>query len=432
MEITLSIFAALAIAVTAAFAVRAICRSPVAGAALVGLLLLAEAGLVEMPQLKTDISLYPHDFACALFAVAGLLRLMWTTPLKTAHIVLVGLCGCFLFSLLRGINEFGLQPSGNESRATAYALCAAFYFMTFSYDQATCRRLIQLMLACACGLAGLAVFRWAAILTNFPVPANWADVGGGKAIRVLNASQALFMCQAAMLAAMIQFRARRWFVCVLALIVLVLQHRSVWIAGAIGAAWLYCRSSREARFNWRTAVPFAIAAVVVLCLIVLITGNSFLDGLQDSVIETTRDHSTLAWRVAGWEELLTGHAQLGLDAWFFGQPFGAGFRRVIAGILSEQAPHSYVVLVILRMGAAGAVMLFGAYGMCLNRLHRGAAGGYVPLLQAWLVTQIVYFAAYSPGMEQGALLGIAIACVSLARSPARDASFPGRMAIATA
>src|SRR6202042_2021363 len=109
----------------------------------------------------------------------------------------------------RGIDEFGLQTAGNEARGTAYALCAAFYFMTFSYDDAIRRRLTNVMLVCAGGLAALAVFRWAALLLGIPVPANWADVGGDKAIRVLNASQALIVCQVAMLAWTLQVRHRR-------------------------------------------------------------------------------------------------------------------------------------------------------------------------------------------------------------------------------
>ncbi len=208
MEIALYIFAALAAAAIVIVILHALCRSPVVGAALVALLVLAEAVVVEMPPLKADVSLYPHDFACGFFAAAGVLRLLWVIRPRAAHLFLGGLCACFLLSFARGIGEFGLQPAGSESRGTAYALCAAFYFMTFSYDDATRRRLIQVMLACGCGLAGLALFRWAAILMHLPVPANWATVGGGKAIRVLNASQTLVVCQVAMLAGAIEAHRR--------------------------------------------------------------------------------------------------------------------------------------------------------------------------------------------------------------------------------
>jgi hypothetical protein len=409
LQIALAILAALATAAMAIVAVRTLYQSPIVGAGLVALLVLAEAVLVDMPALKGEISLYPHDLACALFAAAGLLRLLWACRPKAAHFFLFGLCAFFLLSAFRGIDQFGLQTAGNESRGTAYALCAAFYFMTFSYDDLTRNRLINLMLACAYGLAGLAVFRWTALLLNIPVPSNWAEVSGDKAIRVLNASQALIVCQVAMLAWTLQVRrqgigVQRLLVYLLILIVLILQHRSVWIAGAVAGAWLYFRSGRETRFNWRQIAYITIAGTCAICITMLIAGDTLLNFIQDSIFAAAGDHSTLAWRVAGWDQLLFGQSQLGLG------------RRVIAGIIWEQAPHSYYIQVLLRMGAVGLLLLIGVYANCMNRLRTN------PLLQAWLVSQIVFFIAYSPGMEQGMILGFAVGCVSLAQSSVANES----------
>ena len=120
------------------------------------------------PELKIGVSVYPHDFAFVIFfAGAGLLRLMWDCRPKSSHYFLLGLCVCFAYSGIRGIGDYGLQTAGNESRGTAYALAAAFYFMTFTYDDTIRRRLVNVFIARGCGLAGLAMLRRAALYCEY-------------------------------------------------------------------------------------------------------------------------------------------------------------------------------------------------------------------------------------------------------------------------
>jgi hypothetical protein len=401
----------------------AIAPSPVwtIAALTVAALSLVESFTGPYPALSAGIALYPHDFLCGALAALFLVEVARRRRAPAPIAILLILAAAVLAQTLHGILTIGLATAGNEARNTSYFLAAAACFG--AAPPAAARRALKIIALYAGTLVLLALARWT-ILAFAPSLALWGDVGGGKAIRVLNAAQALLLCQSALLAgvwALTNTRRRRtaaaWILLVAAAI-LVLQQRSVWLVAAIGALWLFFRTYSLRIASWRRAIAVSCILLAAAALIVFLAGG-FSPEFLDSLTEPADPHSTLAWRIKGWEALLTQPASL--FQWLFGCPFGTGYLRTIDGALRDEAPHNFYLQTLLRSGIAGVALLVAAYGALFFRTRQPARQlPFAPLAAEIIaLTQLVFFFAYSPTADQGLLLGIAAAIAYQARQESR-------------
>jgi hypothetical protein len=190
---------------------------------------------------------------------------------------------------------------------------------------------------------------------------------------------------------------------ILAFVVL-LQQRSVWVAGgAMAVTWWALRPVRAGQ-RLTSAVAGAIALSMVALAFVLGAFGRIGSALSDSAAETQGDRSTFAWRVLGWQDLLD--EPRSLVHWLIGVPFGSGYDRYIRGGLVAVSPHNYYLHVVLRLGLIGLVFLVVLYVLIWRLFMRSGSADLA--LRLMIVGQLVFFMSFAAFMEQGVLLGLCL------------------------
>jgi energy-coupling factor transporter transmembrane protein EcfT len=197
--------------------------------------------------------------------------------------------------------------------------------------------------------------------------------------------------------------------------VIMLNRRTVWVAMVAGLAVLMLRDRRLGR----RAIWLVVAVgVVAVGLFVVLSGEG--GGGKEPVSQSASATGTLAWRIEGWSELVTTWSKTPAN-WFVGEPFGSSFARKIEGSEVTAHPHDFYVETMLRTGIAGLVALLAVTAGLLRRLWRMPARGPGLLLgpdvfPALLTMQLIWFITWVPGVEQGLVIGLALALAISRRS----------------
>ena len=248
--------------------------------------------------------------------------------------------------------------------------------------------------------------------------------------RPVGSSLALLILQALLIAIFMHQRGqlRLWLIpLVVALLplVIVLQHRSVWIVAIIALALVLCLlpSLRTALIQWGvigTAVCGGLCALVFGATLLESLAESYNDAAASSLDPSGADGSstTFSWRVQGWTALLTGEQMDSARERIIGNPFGTGWDRIMLTgdgdkQLRSESPHNLYVQTLLRGGALGLVAFVALHGMLLRGLLRrakldAAARPFLLCMAVLLASQLVYYLVYGSDYIQAIFLGSAI------------------------
>ncbi|AWI31827.1 hypothetical protein DDW44_25830 [Streptomyces tirandamycinicus] len=397
----------------------------------------------QQAALDFGVRVYPADLLGVCALLVAVVRLPRRGLAARAGLgALLALLALTAWSTLRGVADFGLQAAGNDSRVAFWQFLAIVLYLATAPLSASLNRFVpRAWLATAAAYALLSVAGWADRGLH-AVNAHLAVDGVTVDARPVPAAAALVLAQAAVLLSAHPPARRdtaadhavpaggqgrgRHLVAVLFLLLLVvlLQHRTVWVATATMAlAWWALRPARGGqRLVSACAGVFALGVVALLY-----TAGAFgaIGGfLADSVRETQGTHSTFVWRLLGWQELLD--APRTVAQWLVGAPFGSGYERIIAGGLVTVSPHDYYLHIMLRLGLVGLLALLVVYVQTFRRL--GRQGPATLALRVVMIGQLVLFVSYSAIPEQAVLLGL---CLWQARAAGRSkapAPAPGPVA----
>lgn len=316
-----------------------------------------------------------------------------------------GLLALALVSVIRGTAEFGLQQAVNEFRPHAYFLAACLYVATAGARVDITKFAAKAWCTAAITYALVSSFRWwnAGISS-----ANETIVVDGSVVtaRPVFAAGALVIAQAALLLITTRWHRlrHRFLVAGLLLTVLLLQHRTVWIATAIAIAAHLLLGRGVGWERFKVAGTAACAGVIALLGFSMFSVGSVEQHILSSYSTMQGTHTTFAWRVAGWNGLL-GQKEDFLDV-LLGRPFGTGYARFIDGNLVTVSPHNFYIQTFLRLGVTGLALFVGLYLRTFLHLRSGSR---TDLLGRLLVlTQVTFCFAYSPSMEQGAVFGVVL------------------------
>lgn len=388
-------------------------RSPAVGAGLAVLVYVATAIAIEPPAFQAlGFHVYLEDLLGALLLMAAVARWMTRAPMTRRWLPWIPFAAAMAAAFVLGAAWHGLKAAGVEYRGF-FSLCAVvLYGAAFPLGSRQMKRLTGIWLAGAAALMALAWFRWGAELLHLGIADRWQMVGGGNPWRVLNASQALYLAQAFLVLLYLRRPARtaihlRLLPALLAITVVLLQHRSVWIAAAL--AWT-AMVWHEGSLRWlaRAAAAAALLAFAWWQMPArLDSANPVVNSIETSVEEPFRgETSTLAWRVGLWNEYLLEYA--GLPRWQMLVGTGLGNPAVYhVGYLEiEKAAHNHFIFVLNRAGLLGLVALLAGYGALLWRL-RGTGGhwDYIGMLLTLTISQLVFSSVYGPSFDQGLLIG---------------------------
>ena len=393
-----------------------------AGLALVMLLFVWETVAVGLPGIILKLIVYPQDFVFLLMGVAAALRLAVTNEFHAGQKAWLAF-GFFLFaSVFVGLVRFGTS-AGVEFREYYYFWSGTAYFMSFSGDIKFFELARKAWIFAALVCVATACFRWTADALGLEMSLAWAAVGARTQFRVLNAAQTLMLGQALLMLiysyAVGRLRKQEGILIPIFLgVVLVLQHRSVWISvfASVLVMILFDRSARTRLIGGLGMLVVPLAGIL-LTFMIMGGSNEAVTSVASSAAEIGASHGSFIWRINSWEELLREWLFSGPVQYLFGQPFGSGFIRFIEGVegATVEAPHNYYVQTLLRVGLTGMFALLLSYWIVVSDLLRNVADtkheawGYVlPLL---LFSQLVYFIPYSANYSQCVLLGLALASV---------------------
>ncbi len=316
-----------------------------------------------------------------------------------------------------GVREFGLQAATNEFRGYFYIICTATYVASLNIARVwmNVEKLFLFGVSCLTVIA----------IIGF-MDGDFSRGGG----RPIDAAHTLFILQVLLIAIFIHSRGDLHpysipFLVTLFPLLIVLQHRSVWVVMITSFAlvlWLL-PSLRSALIKWGV-----IGTVVFGGLCTVLFGATIFEALSDSYEEAVSSSldtsagagtSTFSWRVQGWIGLLTGEQMDSVREVLIGNPFGTGYDRITltsdgVPVARTESPHNFYVQTLLRGGALGLLALIALYGILFRGLLQHAkkdeAAHPILLCMAVIIaSQLVYYLVYGSDYIQAIFLGSAIA-----------------------
>jgi len=194
--------------------------------------------------------------------------------------------------------------------------------------------------------------------------------------------------------------------------IVVLQHRSVWVAVVAALAVLAVLN----RTPSRTTLLLTGAAVVLLFGTLVATGQlTPITGRLSSTVATASTHEgTFGDRLTGWRFLIDETRSKGSYAVALGEPFGTSYTHTVGVIRVNLQPHNYFVQGFLRLGLIGAValVLFVLTPLRHRRSTEDDAYFPWPVRAALTVALALYLCTYPASAFQPAML---VPLISLAR-----------------
>ncbi|MFG2332762.1 O-antigen ligase family protein [Streptomyces sp. NPDC048604] len=401
----------------------------------VGVSLLLAAGLWPAAHRETvvhagvDLTVQDLLVCCALAAAA--VNVVRRTPAaRRALLLLMVILLLTAGSFAVGVSSFGLQAAGNDMRAPfLYVFGLALYGLTLTYDATLVRRLAAVWVAAACVEVLLAGLWWTE--NGIGSAVGQVLVGGvASESRALSAPEALIIAQAAVLVLFASsFGARRYLLAAPLLVaVVLLQHRTVWLATAVMVGvWLLAgpgtdgtgRKADRQRRGLRIGLAVTAVGVGVFAV-----SSGLLGRLGAGLTVSASDSGTLAWRASGWSALLG--TLDGFGDWLTGRPFGAGFDRLVDGRIVVVSPHNYFLHILLRIGLAGLLSFLALYASTLAGALRHRRRPVGRAVGALACSQLVFALTYQLCPEQGLVLGAL--CALTAGVPLRRETGPARPA----
>lgn len=387
-------------------------RSPLGAAGLVLTMAVAKAWFVELPGIELGVMVYPGDVVGLLLAIAAALRITLKGALRVPPSAII-FTTMLMLSFVMGLTEFG-RSAGVDFRVIFTFAAGMFYFSSVPTNPALIVRLMRIWVVTACALMLIAWFVWIADATGLAMAKKWIDADPtGVKFRVLNSGTAyLIGAGSIMLLHLLMSRqiATGWWPIFVALggTVLVLQHRSVWVATFVSALPVVILAERgRARVLWFGVVAALVAIALMPFMSHRVSGVSESVSLQ-AERATDMTKGTSGGRVRAWEQLLKDWQKLGLGRQLIGKPFGSSYGGL------ANAPHNCYLQVMYRTGYVGLMAMLAMYGSTVIRLFRRRGmteveGGVATLLLALILGQLTFFIPYAFTAEQGVLLGTGIA-----------------------
>lgn len=386
-------------------------RSDVGAGLVLGAVVLEEVVPVELSASLGPARVGLSDVLLMVLLTAAIARLLRVERLTTTQRLLVGFGLVVVWALVRGFEPFGATAAINEARKFLRFAAIALYFSTVEPRRDLIGRIGRLWVLAAVILAGVSLLRWVATAAGI----SGGPLGQSGSMRVVPSDTALIIAQGALIAlAVVNERARdftRFLAPVLLVVVLLLQHRTVWLASAIGLLYLLYRR----RASIRMLAAFGAGMVVFAALTFTIFGE---EDLSQQLAESGQSTATLEWRIAGWDALLTDRGPERAGEVALGKPFGGGWGRNFDGRFVDVSPHNFYLESYLRVGVIGVLALLSVYaialrgpGRSLDRHSFGPSSQAVPryLVQTLVGMQLLYYLTYSPDVAQALLLGLACA-----------------------
>lgn len=393
----------------------------------VGFGLVAVAVVVDTLLFAFDVrvalgpfTVYPNDVVYGLLGLAAVARLLRTQRVHPLQVLVLVLLAVSVWSTVRGIPIHGPGAAINEARKNLTYGSAVLYFSTMPLLAGRADRFVRWWVRLGAYLLAVAVLRWVAFFAGVP-----ALLAQGDTLRVLDSFDTVVILTGLLLAAGPLLRDRSGsqrpgprtrvppalevFVVGSFLAVVLLQHRTLWIALVVGVVLL---TARDPRVTGRLLAATVVAGVVVSVAAIAVFGQGVETVVSEELGSSATDVDTFEWRLEGWSRLVETSLPETPDEVLFGQPFGKGFDRYLRGQLITVTPHNYFLESYLRVGVIGMGALVLLHVLVIARLYPTARRTGMlrdDAVAVALVALLLYYLTSHPDPEHGALTGFAVA-----------------------
>jgi hypothetical protein len=374
-----------------------------------GLLTLHVVSLWEFPvppalATVSDLTIYPTDLLIAIFAVAAIVKVRDVGYARAAPVwCLVVALSTLSFSVLAGVQRFGLGATLNEARPILSIIAATVWVWAQSADIGFPPRIHRFLVGTVLGLILVAI--WHISIRGLGTADDVMIVDGQVfTSRPLVAAQACFLALAGLYLLLAHRAQGLAWLCFL--FVLLTQHRSVWITTLAAFSVVIMRSSPKVRANVLVGVFLAVLSVGFLL------AYGAFPGLNADLARSAHSTKTFADRTLGWSTLLAESKQQGISSMAFGQPTGSGWDRLNAGgQLISYSPHNWYVTLYLRIGLIGVGAVIVLLVVTAIRLMKN--GRTIELV--WITALAVYAVPYNLQLALTPFLAVALARVPMLR-----------------
>ncbi|ODU50254.1 MAG: hypothetical protein ABS92_03680 [Thiobacillus sp. SCN 63-374] len=390
-----------------------------AGAWVVGMAFLIETAFVSAPFIPVGIQLTSNDLAFALLAAALVMRVLFFEfpHRRVVYGIWLAFGGVLLASLAVGLVEFG-STAGVEARPNFYFWMAGLYFASFTYSPDVLKKLWRIAQWTAWLVVLVAVYRWVGLKYGFVSEGLVKWAGASSEFRVVGSNPTFFLAVVGAAYFAMWLRDSKMTALVVAIfmlgMVVVLQHRSVWVA-AIGAfaivAW-HERSAVSAKAFPILGMGLVLAGLMA-GLIAFNPTNRVTETIATSATSVTASEGTHMDRLLGWQVLLRDFSHAGPKEWVLGNPYGTGYERWVQGHFKDYSPHNFYIQLLLRVGTVGLLMFLWVHyylrrGVRESLQANSADTTLSSVLLAILVANLLYFIPYQGFYLQGAFYGVLI------------------------
>ena len=405
------------------------CTSAIGGAVLLLATVVLETASMTPLAMRFGLVLYIPDLISAVLVLALVYRVAFLGKGRQIPLAwwLLGVVQAGLF--VWGLVKYG-TGSGVDYRQHFYVWVGGAYFATFENSIDLSTRWLRLFIPVAVALSGIAAYRWARGALDWQFQRELDSlVTTGIDYRVIWSNPTLIIAMAMLICVHLATTARRvpgyWVLAMMfASVVVVLQHRSVWISAMGGLlTFVYVgRYQRVAHFPRLSAILVCLAAALVLTVAGL-KGPS--ESITAQALRAVSSSGTFAGRVSGWRSLLTDWlSSRSPITYAVGKPFGSGYTRYSEkGTAVSYQPHNYYVHLLYRGGLVGLACFLWiaiAGGKSIwQALRRGEPNASIHL--ALVVALLLYYVPYAVNYDHAILLGLLLHGMARERATADSA-----------
>lgn len=389
--------------------------------------LLLDILLPGLRGLDVGVQLYFMDFVTLIVSLVTLLRLLTIVEARAHNLALVAFAAVIAINLAVGLPTYG-STAGVAARADVYSLVALCYAMTFPANAQRIGILVRTLLWAVSILFAIACVRWVAV--GFQIDALLPPSGsfqprGHSVWRVIVSNEALLLAQIGVVGwffGSVFAPLRRWRLPAVVLIgaVIVLQHRSTWvalIAASLVAMMLLRTSEASGQRVWTTAG--LLAAVAAISITVALGGGGLGRDLESSIDDAVELSGTAGERLGSWRQLVLSWAGDGPRSLALGRPYGRNEEHYTSDELGARKvayqAHNYYVTVLTGLGLVGFAAYLTLWWQVFKGLFVAARSDSrepeAAVLLTLLVAQAAYYLTYGTDYVQALVLGAGLSFV---------------------
>lgn len=403
-----------------------------AGLSLIGISFLVDAWSLGSAGFNLGINFFFPDLIFLLIGFVAVIRFFWSKEFPMRHKAWFAFVVLVLFSTITGLAVYG-STGGVQARSYFYFVVSGSYAMSFPATVVHLRAIYKTLVVVSVALVGIAIYRW--IVYYLPIPALLPPSGTYNidgAIRVIYSNHALVLAQVMVASFFFSMASpsmalMRTISPLLLGMVVVLQHRSVWLAALVGVlVRTFLGRTMGRSVLSQLLVVAAIASVTAIPLMFSQSLSGVTDQVGASAARALSGGGTGGERLQSWGEIVKNWYKAGPRSIAIGQGFGSDNTRTVVDERGQYRKISYIahnlyvqtlfntgIFGLLAYVSAAFYVLMGLYKIC--KTERATVDAEV--LFILVAMQAVYYLPYGVDYLQAMLFGAALAFVAQHRLP---------------